>query len=104
MHLVALKREIYERYPFVATSLYQAFGRAKAIALQRMRQAGMLATMMPWMLAAIEDMDAVFGADAWPHGVAANRKTLEALVTYLAEQSLITKPIPLHDLFVSVGD
>jgi 4,5-dihydroxyphthalate decarboxylase len=104
MHLVALKRDVYERYPFTATSLYQAFGRAKAIALQRMRQAGMLATMMPWMLAAIEDMDAVFGADAWPHGVAANQKTLEALVTYLAEQSLITKPIPVQDLFVPLGE
>jgi len=102
MHLVALKREIHERHPFVATSLYQAFCRAKAIALVRMRQAGMLATMMPWMLAQIEEMDAVFGPDPWPYGVADNRKTLEALVSYLTEQSLITKPIPVDDLFVKV--
>ena len=25
MHLVAIKKDIYERYPFVATSLYDAF-------------------------------------------------------------------------------
>jgi 4,5-dihydroxyphthalate decarboxylase len=102
MHLVALKREIYERHPFVATSLYQAFCRAKALALERMRSTGMLATMMPWMLAEIETMDAVFGADPWPYGLDANRKTLEALVSYLAEQSLIAKPMAIEDLFVRV--
>jgi 4,5-dihydroxyphthalate decarboxylase len=102
MHLVALKREIYERHPFVATSLYQAFCRAKALALERMRSTGMLATMMPWMLAELETMDAVFGADPWPYGLDANRKTLEALVSYLAEQALIGKPIAIEDLFVRV--
>ena len=68
-----------------------------------MRFDGMLATMMPWMLAQIEAMDATFGADPWPYGVEPNRKTLEALVTYLAEQHLIAKPIPVNDLFVRVG-
>jgi 4,5-dihydroxyphthalate decarboxylase len=102
MHLVALKREIYERHAFVATSLYQAFCRAKALALERMRSTGMLATMMPWMLAELETMDAVFGADPWPYGLDANRKTLEALVSYLAEQALIAKPIAIEDLFVRV--
>jgi 4,5-dihydroxyphthalate decarboxylase len=104
MHLVAIKRDVYERHPFVATSLYQAFCRAKAIALTRMRSTGMLATMMPWMLAEIETMDAVFGADPWPYGVEANRKTLQALVDYLAEQSLIAKPIAVDDLFVRVRE
>jgi 4,5-dihydroxyphthalate decarboxylase len=47
MHLVALKREVHERYPFVATTLYKAFCQAKDIALARMRFDGMLATMMP---------------------------------------------------------
>jgi 4,5-dihydroxyphthalate decarboxylase len=104
MHLVALKREIHDRHPFVATSLYQAFVRSKAIALERMRHGGMLAAMMPWMLAAIEEMDAVFGVDPWPYGLEANRKTLDALVRYLAEQSLIAKPVAVDDLFVRVAE
>jgi 4,5-dihydroxyphthalate decarboxylase len=48
-------------------------------------------------------MDGIFGADPWPYGVEPNRKTLEALVTYLAEQHLIAKPIPVDDLFLRVG-
>src|SRR5262245_46247570 len=103
MHLVALKREIYERHPFVATSLYQAFTRAKALALERLRHTGMLATMLPWMLAEIETMDSVFGPDPWPYGLEPNRKTLEALVSYLVEQSLIAKPMAIEDLFVRVA-
>jgi 4,5-dihydroxyphthalate decarboxylase len=103
MHLVAIKRDVYERHPFIATSLYKAFNDAKNLALRRMRHGGMLATMMPWMLAQIEIMDRVFGTDPWPYGVEPNRKTLEALVTYLAEQALIAKPIPVDDLFLRVG-
>ena len=103
MHLVAIRRDVYERHPFIATSLYKAFNDAKNLALRRMRHGGMLASMMPWMLAHIETMDRVFGADPWPYGVEQNRKTLEALVTYLAEQSLIAKPLPVDNLFVRVG-
>jgi 4,5-dihydroxyphthalate decarboxylase len=104
MHLVVLKRELYERHPFIATSLYQAFCKSKDTALERMRYPRALAVMMPWMMAEIEAMDAVLGPDPWPYGVEANRKTLEALVRYLVEQSLIPKPISVDDIFVRVNE
>jgi 4,5-dihydroxyphthalate decarboxylase len=102
MHLVAMRRSLYEQNPFIATSLYKAFTQSKDLALSRMRHGGMLQTMMPWMLAQIEEMNKVLGPDSWPYGVDANRKTLEALMTYLVQQSLIEKPIPVDDLFVPV--
>ena len=104
MHLVAIKREVYARHPFVATSLYKALCRSKEIALARMRRPGMLAAMLPWMMAELEIMDTVFGPDPWPYGLEANRKTIDALVQYLVEQSLIAKPIRADDLFVRVID
>ena len=36
MHLVAIKKTVYERYPFVATSLYDAFVKSKQIALEKL--------------------------------------------------------------------
>ncbi len=102
MHLVAIRRELYERHPFVATSLYQAFCKAKDIAMVRLRYPRALATMMPWTVEQIEIMDSVFGGDFWPYGVDANRKTLAALVRYLVEQSLIPRPIAIEDIFVPV--
>ena len=37
--------------------------------------------------------------DCWRYGIEPNRPTLEALVTYMAEQGLIPKPIPIEQLF-----
>jgi 4,5-dihydroxyphthalate decarboxylase len=100
MHLVVVRRDIYERHPFVATSLYRAFCRAKDLALQKMRYPGTLRYMLPWMGSEIEEIDEVFGGDPWPYGVEPNRATLEALVQYSAEQGLIAAPVPVDKLFV----
>jgi 4,5-dihydroxyphthalate decarboxylase len=100
MHLVAMRREIYEEHPFVATSLYRAFCQAKDLALQKMRYPGTLRYMLPWMRSEIAEIDAVFDGDPWPYGVEPNRATLEALVQYLAEQGLIGSPVPVEKLFV----
>jgi 4,5-dihydroxyphthalate decarboxylase len=102
MHLVAIRRDVYERHPFIATSLYKAMTEAKDIALEKMRDVGALRYMLPGMTAELDVIDEVFGGDPWPYGVDANRPTLEALVRYLTEQSLIKAPIPVDDLFVPI--
>jgi 4,5-dihydroxyphthalate decarboxylase len=104
MHLVAIQRELYERHPFIAKSLYDALNKSKNIALERLRYPRALVTMMPWQVADTEKMDAAFGADPWPYGIEPNRRTLEALVRYLVEQSLIAKPLPLESIFVPVTE
>jgi 4,5-dihydroxyphthalate decarboxylase len=100
MHLIVIRRDLYERQPFVATSLYDALCAAKDRAWQKMRFPGTLRYMLPWLPADLEELDALFGGDCWPYGVEPNRPTLEALVTYMAEQGLIAKPIPIEKLFV----
>lgn len=100
MHLIAIRRELYERHRWLATSLYQAFVESKRLALARMRYGGSLAYMLPWLLAEIEEIDEVFGGDAWPYGIAPNRPTLEALVQYMFEQHFIARTFPIEDLFV----
>lgn len=102
MHLIVIRRDVYERNPFVATSLYRAFDKAKDIELRKMRYRGTLRAMLPWMHAEVDDIDAVFGGDPWPYGIEANRPTLEALVRYLAEQGVIAKAPRVDDLFVPI--
>lgn len=89
MHLVVLRRDFYERYPFVATSLYNVLCELKAQAFQKMRYLGTLRYMLPWLPADLDEIKEVFGGDPWVYGVAANRLTLEVLVQYLVDQSLI---------------
>jgi 4,5-dihydroxyphthalate decarboxylase len=56
--------------------------------------------MLPWMKAHVEELVREFGDDPWPYGVEPNRRTLEAFITYLCEQDMIARPIPVEDLFV----
>jgi 4,5-dihydroxyphthalate decarboxylase len=102
MHLVAIKKSIYEKYPFVATSLFNAFQRAKEIALTRMYNERALRYMLPWLPRDIDEIHEFFDGDPWPYGVEENRPTLEALVTYLCDQNLIAKPVPLEELFAPI--
>jgi 4,5-dihydroxyphthalate decarboxylase len=102
MHLVAIKRDVYEANPFIATSLYKAMTEAKDLALEKMRDVGALRYMLPGMAAELDEIDRTFGGDPWPYGIEPNRPTLEALVRYMAEQSLIKAPIPVDELFVPI--
>jgi 4,5-dihydroxyphthalate decarboxylase len=102
MHLVAIRRDVYEGNPFIAASLYRAFCAAKDAALAHMRFSGALRYMLPWLMKSVDQIDDVFGGDPWPYGVEENRPTLEALVTYLHDQAIIPAPMKLEDLFLKV--
>lgn len=103
MHLVVIRRDLYEKHPFVANTLYKALCKSKEIGLRKMRYAGASRYMLPWLRADLVELNEVFPAgDPWPYGIEPNRPTLEALVTYLAEQHMIATPMPVEDLFAPV--
>lgn len=103
MHLIVIRKDVHERHPFVAQSLYQAFTAAKDRAWERMRFSGTLRYMLPWLPDDIAEIDDLFGGDCWPYGVEPNRPTLEALMTYMVEQGLIPEPIAIEKLFVPIN-
>jgi 4,5-dihydroxyphthalate decarboxylase len=100
MHLVAIRRELYQQHPWIARSLYDAFAESKARALARMHYGGSLSVMLPWLMPEVEEVDELFGGDAWPYGIEPNRPTLEALLRYMVEQSFIARAMPVEELFV----
>ena len=102
MHLVAIRRDIYEKHPFVATSLYRALVAAKQHAMHKMRIQVSLRYMLPWLADHVAEIDQVFGGDAFPYGIEPNRPTLNALVQYLHEQALIAAPVKVDELFVPI--
>jgi 4,5-dihydroxyphthalate decarboxylase len=101
MHLIVIRKDVYDKNPFVATSLYNALDAAKDYAWKKMRYSGTLRYMLPWLPDDVEEIDGLFGGDCWPYGVEPNRPTLEALVTYMVEQGLIPEHIPIEKLFVT---
>jgi 4,5-dihydroxyphthalate decarboxylase len=101
MHLVAIRKQVYEKHPFVAASLYNAFCASKKIALEKMLNLRALRYMVPFLMRDIDEIHDIFDGDPWPYGVEPNRPTLEAFVGYLVDQSLIAAPVPVVELFVA---
>jgi 4,5-dihydroxyphthalate decarboxylase len=63
MHLVAIRRDVYEKYPFIASSLYDAMVRSKEIALQKMFNLRALRYMTPWLMRDIDEIYDIFDGD-----------------------------------------
>ena len=102
MHIVVMRRALHDADPSLAPRLFDAFCRSKDQAVAAMKgRGGTLPYMLPWLKSEVEAMEAVFGPDPWPYGVAANRVTLEALVACLCEQDMIAAPMPVEELFVA---
>ncbi len=102
MHLVVIRREIYDANPWIAASLWTAFEAAKAWALEEMRFSGAQRYMLPWLYPDLDEIDELFGGDPWPYGVEANRPTLEAYLRYMVDQKFIAEAMPVESLFLDV--
>ncbi|HEV8020295.1 MAG TPA: hypothetical protein VGP41_03460 [Candidatus Lustribacter sp.] len=99
MHTLVVQRSVYDRDPSLGPRLYKAFDAAKNLSRKRLMRNQTLSYMLPWLIDDVEEIGRVFGGDPWPYGVEPNRVTLEALVTYLHEQHMISRKIPIEELF-----
>ncbi len=99
MHVLVIRKEVYEQHPWVARSLYKAFCEAKQRAIQAMHVSNTLACTLPWLFAEIEQLKQIFGSDWWPYGIEPNRHTLETLIRYMGEQGLIDRPVKVEEVF-----
>ncbi|MCX2726624.1 hypothetical protein OO015_03840 [Thermomicrobium sp. 4228-Ro] len=99
MHVVVIRDDILERYPWVARNLYEAFERARQLAFAELRQTAALAAMLPWLPAELERTCAILGDEYWTYGVDANRHVLETAIRYAIEQGLIRQRFTVEDLF-----
>jgi len=99
MHVLVIRKDLYDRHPWVARSLYKAFCQSKDRAIQAMHISNTLACTLPWLSAEIELLKSLFGSDWWPYGIEPNRHLLETLIRYMGEQGLIDRPVKLEELF-----
>ncbi len=99
MHTLVIKREIYERAPWVARSLYDAFDKAKDVAMRRFHGWGPLPFMLPWFEDHVEETETAMGSDPFVYGLEPNRQVLETFLEYELEQGMIHEPIATEDLF-----
>ncbi len=99
MHVVVIRRDVYEANRWVAQSLMKAFLEAKKIAYHDLYETAALKTMLPWLTAHVEDAKKLFGDDWWSYGLEGNMKALETFTRYHHEQGLSPQKLEVSDLF-----
>ncbi len=102
MHVLGIREEIVQKYPWVPVNMYAAFNQSKAIAMKRMLNPRIVP--LAWYREAWEEQEAILGADPWEYGLGdRNRKNLNTLVGYSREQGLISRTPTLDELFLDVS-
>lgn len=99
MHMICLRRPVYEAEPWLAQAVFDAFAAAKRAAEMRLRDTDSPFCMVPWLESDIARAEAVLGRDFWPYGLAANRAALQRFIDYLGAQDLLAGPLAPEDLF-----
>jgi 4,5-dihydroxyphthalate decarboxylase len=99
MHTVVIRRDIYDRDPWVALSLYKAFARAKEHSFRLLLETGSPKASFAWLQPMIEQEQAIIGKDWYPYGIEVNRPTIDALLQYTLEHGLADRRLAIEDLF-----
>jgi 4,5-dihydroxyphthalate decarboxylase len=99
MHVLVLRRDVYERDRWIAMNLYQAFEEAKRRSIARVSEFGLSHLPLPWVPDHLRQWRALAGEDFWPYGIEPNRPTLEAFFQYAHEQGVAKKRLRMEDVF-----
>ena len=99
MHLIGIRKSLYEQHPWLAVNVYNAFVRAKQICLEELNQIGHLHATLPWPVAAYNEARALMGDDYWSYGVAPNAHVIDAITRYSYDQGLSERKLTAEDIF-----
>jgi ABC-type nitrate/sulfonate/bicarbonate transport system substrate-binding protein len=99
MHVVVVRRDVYEANPWVAQSLYKAFVAAKEPVQDRLYDTSALRFALPWLAQHLEEARATLGDDYWSYGLEANQHVLATFLRYHHEQGLSPRELKPEELF-----
>ena len=101
MHVLAVRRQIYEDNRWIARNLMDAFEAAKRVSIARMQEIQTSHLPTAWAPEEIDRVHRVLfgGREPWPYGVEANRRTLEPFLAYCHEQGVTERRLKPEELF-----
>jgi 4,5-dihydroxyphthalate decarboxylase len=100
MHLMVIRREVYEKHPWLAVRLCEAFSEAKARYYEALTESAFGLSPLPLSIHDLEFTWETFGRDFLPYGVTRNEPTLKSALRYSTEQFLSARPVMLDELFL----
>jgi 4,5-dihydroxyphthalate decarboxylase len=99
MHVVALRRDVFERDPWVAMNLVKAFEEAKRRSLARLGDITASHAPLAWLGDYVARLRTLMGEDPFPYGVDPNRPTLDTFLRYAFEQGVCHRLLDAEHLF-----
>lgn len=100
MHVLVLRRDVYERNRWLARALYKAFEEARRIALADIDETAALRFMLPWLHEEVRRSKEILGPDYWSYGLTkANEHTLSVFLRYAHEQGIAARRWEPAELF-----
>ena len=99
MHVIAMRRDVYEGARWIAQSLYKAFAAAQQAAYRDLAETAALKVMLPWLPAHLAEVRREMGDDFWPYGLEPNRHVLDTFLRYHHEQGLSPDRLTAAALF-----
>jgi 4,5-dihydroxyphthalate decarboxylase len=97
MHVLALQRNLAERYPELPAALFRLFSESKRWA-QRWRRA-IPSLVEAWPNQWLEEEAKVFETDPWAYGLDANRHVLDKFFLYCHAQGISARNLAPEELF-----
>jgi 4,5-dihydroxyphthalate decarboxylase len=99
MHVIAIRREVLDRDPWVAMNLFKAFETAKDRSLARLNESTASRFPLPWQSVHSARARELLGDDQFPYGIEPNRTSIEALLEYCHEQRVARRQLTPEEIF-----
>ena len=100
-HTVVMHQRLAHDKPWVAPELVRAF-RASQVLCDAYYQQDPKRLSLPGAAFILEEERRDYGANAWTHGLAGNRNTVETFIRYAHEQGYIDRQMPVEE-FIAEG-
>ena len=97
-HGMVIRRPIFERHPWAALNIYNAFAKARGDVI-RARDISLLRHFEPGLIG--DDVRKALATDPMAYGVKGNRKVLETITQYVHEHGLSTRRVALEEMFAT---
>jgi 4,5-dihydroxyphthalate decarboxylase len=99
MHLLGIRRELVEKYPWLPATVLKAFEQAKAVALNQLNDTSATKVTLPFLEEQLRAARELMGHDFWAYGVGPNRKTLEAFLRRHHGEGLSSRLVSVDEMF-----
>jgi 4,5-dihydroxyphthalate decarboxylase len=99
MHVIAIRKDVLDKNPWVAVNLFNAFEKAKDRSVARALEMTASRFPIPWGADYAEKRKEMFGKDFFPYGIEDNRTTLEAFLKWTFEQGIAQRHMKVEELF-----